>query len=115
MLSSSIIAISAGMWYTCALTSSGGVLCWGGNGFGQLGDGTNEDRKAPVTVQDLNSDVTAIDASARHTCAVTTNRDVLCWGVNFRGQLGDGTAWSTTPVDVVAGGQTQHYLPLLFK
>lgn len=114
-LSSRVIAISAGTWHTCALTDVGGVFCWGDNRRGQLGDGTGDTRNRAVAVQGLSSGVTAISTGHSHTCAVTISGDLLCWGDNDSGQLGDGTAWSTTPVDVVAGWQTQHYLPLLFK
>ncbi|MFN8487971.1 MAG: hypothetical protein U0350_10285 [Caldilineaceae bacterium] len=102
-LTSGVTAISAGTWYTCALTTTGGVKCWGNNVFGQLGDGTNDQKNTPVDVSSLTSGVTAISAGGSHTCAVTTTGAAKCWGDNTQGQLGDNSAWRTTPVDVVTG------------
>ncbi len=90
-------AISVGAGHACLLTGSGGVRCWGWNADGQLGDGTMTERSEPVDVRGLTSGVTAIEAGDGFTCALTAARDVLCWGANGSGQLGDGSALGDRP------------------
>jgi len=92
-LTGSVMALAAGHSHTCALTTGGGILCWGGNGSGQLGDGTTTERWTPTAVWGLASGMAAIAAGDDHTCALTTGGGVLCWGWNGHGQLGD---WTTT-------------------
>jgi alpha-tubulin suppressor-like RCC1 family protein len=96
-----VTAIAAGGYYTCALTSAGGVKCWGWNGSGQLGDGTTTMRLTPVDVAGLGGSVAELSSGAGHTCASTGVGGVECWGSNGYGQLGDGTTTTRlTPVDI---------------
>jgi alpha-tubulin suppressor-like RCC1 family protein len=95
------VDIAAGANHTCVLTASGGVKCWGRNSYGQLGDGTTRDREMSAFVSGLTSGATSVVARDNHTCAITVDGGVKCWGWNRDGQLGDGTTINrSTPVDV---------------
>jgi alpha-tubulin suppressor-like RCC1 family protein len=101
-LASNVAAISATGWHSCALMDTGGVKCWGSNGWGQLGDGTTVNRTTAVNVSGLTSGGVVISAGRYHTCAITVAGGVKCWGYNDVGQLGDGTvADRYTPTDVI--------------
>ena len=104
-----IAAISAGNFHTCALTKSGGVKCWGNGEDGQLGNGAFASKSIPVDVHTSHGDnnplsgITAISAGHSHTCALTTNGNVKCWGFGEDGGLGDGEGNnSPTPVNVIS-------------
>lgn len=90
-LTRGITALAAGDNHICALTTSGGVKCWGRNYFGELGDGTMAYSLVPVDVKGLDSGVAKLTAGSDHTCAFMQTGGIKCWGANESGQLGDGS------------------------
>jgi alpha-tubulin suppressor-like RCC1 family protein len=76
-----MVAVTAGRAHTCALPQWGDVTCWGDNSAGQLGDGgaCGTACATPVAVG-LPSDAVAVSAGGDHTCALTMQAAVLCWG-----------------------------------
>lgn len=87
-----VTAVAAGSNYTCALKNDGTVHCFGGNYFGQLGNGAHfffsSPTPAPTRVLGL-SNITAITAGGLHTCALRSDGTVHCFGNNTFGQLGN--------------------------
>jgi alpha-tubulin suppressor-like RCC1 family protein len=81
--------------HMCALVDPGNVVCWGNNTEGQLGlepEGVAQpqsplDSLSPVDIGDVAVHITA---AGSHTCALTVNGNVVCWGRNDLGQLGLG-------------------------
>nr|WP_240546060.1 hypothetical protein [Paenibacillus artemisiicola] len=97
---SSVVAIDSGANYNLALKSNGTVWAWGDNSFGQLGDGTTNERHIPVQIQGLDS-IVAISTGTEHSMALKTDGTVWAWGNNASGQLGDGsTTHRYAPVQV---------------
>lgn len=96
-----VAALAACRAHSLALKKDGTVWAWGENGYGQLGDGTSENRNQPVAVKGLAS-AQAISCGDDHSIALKTDGTVWTWGYNFVGQLGDGTdVFKTTPVQVM--------------
>lgn len=100
------IAISAGGSHTCVVLDDGSVRCWGRANEGQLGHGgPGFQSTSPVTVAGV-ADVVEVEAVNYHTCVRRESGAISCWGLNDRGQLGNGTTTgSPTPVDgpLIAG------------
>ncbi len=102
-LTNGVTSLAAGYYHACAIMGTGGVVCWGRNGDGQLGDNTDVDRPVAAGVNGLQNGTTVtLAAGLFHTCALTNSKSLKCWGNNSDGQLGDTTTTSRrTPVDVV--------------
>ena len=100
--STRIKAISTGCHHSLALTTTGKLLAWGYNAFGQLGNGTTTESAVPVKVAvPAGTKIKAVSAGCDWVLALTTTGRVLAWGDNSHGQLGNGTTTSTdTPVTV---------------
>lgn len=102
-----IVAISAGIQRTCAITAEGGVKCWGSNEYNNLGDGSDVAYSlTPVDVVGLDSGVRSVDVNYYRTRAVKQDDTVWCWGMGA--PLGDGVSLeSPTPVQVADMGNAE--------
>jgi cysteine-rich repeat protein len=91
-----IVQMAMGVWSSCALSSGGGVKCWGGDNLGALGRGTTgADVPDPtqIDVIDFGTSrrVTQLVGNWSHYCVVFEDERARCWGGNPYGQLGIGT------------------------
>ena len=102
-LSSGVAAMALGAGHTCVVTTAGAARCWGLNNSGQLGTGSTTDASTPQPVTGLASGVAAISAKGALTCAVTTAGAARCWGLNYAGQLGNGSTTDASTPQPVTG------------
>ena len=89
-----VVKVEPGATHTCILLDDGGVMCWGRDNAGQLGNGDTSDTiHTPSSNVELPEGRAATDLSVgdHHSCALLDNGSVTCWGLNNFGQLGDNT------------------------
>ena len=67
------------------------MRCWGDNGHGQLGDGTQTARTLPITPAIGTANAVELSMSALDTCVRRSTGAITCWGENASGQIADGT------------------------
>lgn len=77
------IDVGASQGTSCALIADGTIRCWGNDEEGQLGDGSplGPDQQTAVATAGL-SGVTQLSAGYSSFCALTSDRNVYCWGYN---------------------------------
>jgi alpha-tubulin suppressor-like RCC1 family protein len=96
--------ISAGYQHACAVSTISRAYCWGGNSYGQLGDGTTTRRLTPKAVAGT-SRYDRVSAGFLYTCGETTGNLGRCWGLNgVHGRLGDGTTLIRLTSIAITGG-----------
>ncbi|NOK33289.1 RTX toxin [Corallococcus exercitus] len=106
--------IAAGSAHTCALLTTGKLLCWGRNQFGQLGYAHTNDvgttnSPSSQTAFEPTGPVAQVSAGRYSTCALLKTGSVVCWGSNFNGQLGSGTGGEAINFCNEYGGATYCY------
>jgi alpha-tubulin suppressor-like RCC1 family protein len=112
-----VASLVGGSGNYCALLISGEVDCWGGNTYGELGNGTFSNSANPVAVEGVGgtgtlTGVTSLVGGSGNYCVLLTSSGVDCWGYGEQGQLGNGTFYtsasygSDTPVAVQGVGGT---------
>ncbi|MEC7700866.1 MAG: hypothetical protein VX652_03615, partial [Candidatus Thermoplasmatota archaeon] len=98
-------AIAGGSHHACAIVNDGAsdsLVCWGQNGFGQLGLGSTDtigDTDADlvsgelphVDLPDRGEGLTQVALGNSHTCVLWDDGKMACWGDNSEGQLGVGS------------------------
>jgi alpha-tubulin suppressor-like RCC1 family protein len=76
--------VSTGTRHACAVDADGAAHCWGTNDVGQTGS-YNARRpivNAPIRVAIANARITSVHSGGIHTCAITDQRKLYCWGAD---------------------------------
>ena len=106
---SGAVQITANYGDTCAVLAGGTVDCWGYNDDGELGNGPGRGPQTcgsyddgcstrPVMTRNI-ANATQVSSGGNSACARLSSGGVRCWGANYDGELGDGTAsYSLVPV-----------------
>ncbi|UXR64272.1 hypothetical protein EZJ49_14485 [Bdellovibrio bacteriovorus] len=121
--------ITVGFYNSCAVTTAGGVMCWGNNAAGESGHNAGAALSYPQNVTGLATGVENVAIGLSTSCAVrnnTTTKTIHCWGLNNSGILANGlpigpTSYSYTPqlidtitttkaVQVFVGGEGACYI-----
>eukprot|EP00927_Polykrikos_kofoidii_P045962 TRINITY_DN4011_c0_g1_i3.p1 TRINITY_DN4011_c0_g1~~TRINITY_DN4011_c0_g1_i3.p1 ORF type:complete len:849 (-),score=186.23 TRINITY_DN4011_c0_g1_i3:70-2616(-) len=94
---------ASGGFHNLVINEKTDVLSWGGNDFGQVGDGLVEDRRSATIV--YKGHAWAVGAGRWHSLLVTDAGEVYVWGKNEEGYLGTGhNRRQLTPKKIIDDG-----------
>jgi len=86
-----VVAVSAGMAHSLAVTTDGAVWSWGAGSFGMLGHGDQRTQLLPKKVEAFAGQrVVAVSAGSTHSLAIAADGAVVAWGKGDDGRLGHG-------------------------
>ena len=97
------VAVSMGNDFACAADVDRGLLCWGDNNYGELGNGSMMNSASPVQVSLLTNGATAPAAGQTFGCAISAGGGVECWGDNSGGILANSTTVPSSVPVLIAG------------
>jgi len=100
-------SVKTGHEHTCGVASDDNLYCWGRNNLGQLGNGnTGTDQSFPVAVSTSGSlsgkTIKSLANYKRHTCAIASDNQAYCWGLNDFGQIGNGNTGTNSNVPLAS-------------
>ena len=99
-------SLHAGRNFNFALKADGSAYAWGVNGQGQLGNENPATKQYFPAASATGHEFKSISGGEDVTCGLKENGTAHCWGLNNKGQLGNGnTTDSLSPV-AVTGGHT---------
>jgi alpha-tubulin suppressor-like RCC1 family protein len=102
--------VSVGQGHVCAVTRGGALYCWGRNTQGQLGVSTeNVQLRSPQRV-DPGRTYRTVSAGQAHSCGITRQGQLVCWGVDERGRLGLGPSAGDRPLGPTPVGDASDYV-----
>ena len=101
--------------HTCVVRANGRVSCWGDNSEGQLGNNSTNHANYPVDVRGPTGiagtfleNIVEVSTGSNHTCALNSGGQVLCWGDNFYGQIGNNYYYSDHHYPTLVKGKNGH-------
>ncbi|MFO0624474.1 MAG: hypothetical protein U0325_02570 [Polyangiales bacterium] len=86
-----VAEVQNGGSHACYRTNSGEVFCWGWNQWVQTGTGTMDAAQLRPTQVGGITGANELTVGYAHTCVRSSTNQVLCWGQNVHGQIGNGT------------------------
>jgi alpha-tubulin suppressor-like RCC1 family protein len=106
-------SVNCGSSSMAAIKKDGTLWTWGYNYHGQLGDNTTTNRSSPVQTNAFGNTWQQVSGGYAHKAAIKTDGTLWTWGLNYDGQLGDGTYSSfnkRSPLQTVSYGTDWSYV-----
>lgn len=82
--------VLSGSFYSCALSITNNLYCWGKNDYGQLGIGSTEYKSYVPKKVILNDEIEDFDIGEEHTGVISNKKELFLWGFGFDGRLCNG-------------------------
>ena len=85
-----VYCLSRKNYQTVAIKNDGTLWAWGYNYFGQLGDGTTDNKNIPTQESTASTTWLTVSVAGYHAVAIKNDGTLWSWGDNGYGQLGNG-------------------------